>query len=208
MQGNYDPVAGFYDRLARLVFGDSIYQAHLFLLKAIPAEANILIVGGGTGWILEEISKIHKQGLKITYVEISEKMIDKSRKRNAGENHVKFICSPIQEAALEESYNVIITPFLFDNFSDETLKLVFNKVNQHLLSTGHWLFTDFQSQEENFSSKVLLRLMYLFFGFFCKLETSRLPDSTTLFYQNGYTAVDHQEFYNGFICSFIYQKTT
>jgi ubiquinone/menaquinone biosynthesis C-methylase UbiE len=206
MRGNYDAVAGFYDRLSRLVFGDAIHRAQLFLLKAIPAKASVLIVGGGTGWILEEIARVHNTGLRITYVEISERMIQRSGKRNAGNNQLTFIHNSIQEARLEEVYDVVITPFLFDNFSADTLQVVFSKINQHLKNPGIWLYADFQNQENKLFLKVLLKVMYLFFGLLCNLETSNLPDSTILFDEHGYRKVRQRQFYDGFISTVIYQK--
>lgn len=206
MHGNYDSVAPFYDRLSRLVFGEAIVLAQLFLLKAIPTGTDVLIIGGGTGWILEEIARKHQGGLKITYVEISREMMHQSRSRNAGENQVTYICQSIQEARLEHSYDVVITPFLFDNFSDNTLRSVFDKVDHHLKKNGLWLFADFQLQEGRILSKILLKAMYLFFGLFCRLETTKLPDSATLFRNYKYHPVCQEQFYDGFIYSIVYQK--
>lgn len=206
MRGNYDAVAGFYDRLSRVVFGDAIYQSQVFLLKAVPARSKVLIIGGGTGWILEEIARIHERGLVITYVEISEKMMNRSKKRHAGENQVNFIGNSLQKALLQDSYDVIITPYLFSNFSEDTLKLVFDKIDRHLAKKGLLLFADFQLQEGRIYSRVLLKIMYLFFGFLCQLETSKLPDSAALFHHYGYKVVGHKLFYDGFIFSAVYQK--
>ena len=71
MAANYDNSAWFYDRLSRLIYGKALVRSQVYLLRYIPAGSIILIAGGGTGWILEEISKLHPSGLKITYVEIS-----------------------------------------------------------------------------------------------------------------------------------------
>ncbi len=206
MQGNYDAVAGFYDRLSRLVFGDTIYRAQCYLVKAIPPKANILIIGGGTGWILEEIAKVHPAGLSITYIESSEKMMQLSRRRRVEKNQVIFIRHAIQDVRLEKSFDLVITPFLFDNFSAATLRQVFLKINSHLKQQGLWLYADFQTQENKLSSKVLLKVMYLFFGLVCKIEASRLADPTHLFYENGYRKEKQAVFYGGFISAIIYQK--
>jgi ubiquinone/menaquinone biosynthesis C-methylase UbiE len=206
MQGNYDPVAGFYDALSGAVFANRIFHAQLFLLHAIPPEARVLIVGGGTGWILEEIARRQGAGLSITYVEISAGMLALSKRRYAGTNAVDFIHGPIQEIQLENFYDIIITPFLFDNFSDETLKWVFDKLDHHLHKGGYWLFSDFQLQKNKLSQKLLIKIMYLFFRITCKVEASRLPDAGRLFYQYGYTNISQKTFFKGFICSVIYQK--
>jgi ubiquinone/menaquinone biosynthesis C-methylase UbiE len=68
---NYNYIASFYDRLCQLVFGQSVKNAQIASLGFIPPTSNVLIVGAGTGWILEEINKIHQNGLSITYIDIS-----------------------------------------------------------------------------------------------------------------------------------------
>lgn len=206
MQGNYDAVAGFYDRLSRLVFGEEIRKAHAFLLEAIPAGASILIIGGGTGWILEELGKLHGRGLHITYVEQSEKMMRRSRRRHAGDYQVVFIQAPIQAAVLEQGYDVVITPFLFDNFSAKTLEEVFGKIDFYLKEGGLWLFADFQLVRDNTRQKVLLKLMYLFFGLLCNIEASRLPDTDSFFRASRFKTLRQRSFFKAFITARVYQK--
>lgn len=206
MQGNYDRVAGFYDGLAKAVFGHAIGEAQRCMLALIPPEAKILVVGGGTGWILEEIARQHPEGLQLTYVEISRNMLARSRKRKGGKNRVSFVHGAIQEVCLEETYEVVITPFLFDNFSGNTASQVFQKINGCLREGGLWLFTDFRYPENSFRQRVLLRSMYLFFGFLCQLETSRLPDTALLFHRYGYRPIRQETFFKHFILSAAYRK--
>jgi ubiquinone/menaquinone biosynthesis C-methylase UbiE len=125
MPSNYDNSAVFYDRLSRVVFGQALISSQVYLLPFIPPNASVLIVGGGTGWILEEIAKTYPSGLSITYVEISAKMNALAQKRNTANNQVIFVNKPIEAVADSDSYDVIITSFLFDNFSETTLATVF-----------------------------------------------------------------------------------
>ena len=175
MTSNYDHIAGFYDRLSRLVFGSSIVRAQVCLLPFIPAGARILIIGGGTGWILEEIAALHPQGLTIDYIESSAKMIAISQKRNRQKNSVQFIHQPIEDYVLTTPYDVIITPFLFDNFPKDKIAYIFEKLHAYLKSNGLWLYADFTSGTGNpFWQKILLRIMYLFFRVTGAIETQKL----------------------------------
>jgi len=97
MANKYDSIAGIYDILSRLVFGKVLQRSQAGLLKWMSPESRVLIVGGGTGWILERIAADHPAGLDIVYVEASAKMVALSRKRKSGENTVTFICLPIEE---------------------------------------------------------------------------------------------------------------
>src|SRR3954468_8626688 len=144
MKGNYDNVAPFYDLLSRLVYGSAILQAQITLVNAIPPNSAVLIIGGGTGQILDQISKKHPRGLQITYVDISKKMISLSKRRNIGNNNIFFINQSISDVIFHQQFDVVITPFLFDNFSDDTAKIIFHKINLLIKSDGFWLFADFQ----------------------------------------------------------------
>lgn len=206
MKGNYNTVAPFYDWLLQLVYGDAVLQAHKFLVNAIPEGSSVLIAGGGTGYILEEIAKKHASGLQIMYVDISEKMIALSKKRNIGGNKILFIHKSINDVAFSRPFDVVITPFFLDNFSNSTAKAVFAKIDFALAPGGLWLFADFQSKENNLWQEMLLKIMYLFFRIICNIEASHLPDSPLFFEQYNYKTIDIKTFYKDFINAVIYQK--
>lgn len=203
---NYDAIAGLYDPLARLVFGKAIVRSQVFLLHHIPAGASVLIVGGGTGWILEELAFIHPSGLHICYVEVSRKMTALARSRNAGQNKVLFVEKAIQEVALSTSFDVVITPFVLDNFDESSVQQVVAKLHHSLSRGGYWLFADFQVHKNSVYQRLLLRIMYLFFRLSSNLRTSRLSDTTQLFHRYRYKAIFEQTFFHSFIKSIVYQK--
>jgi ubiquinone/menaquinone biosynthesis C-methylase UbiE len=205
MAANYNNSAWFYDRLSRLVYGKAIIKSQVYLLKHIPAKSNILIAGGGTGWILEEITKIHPSGLNITYVEIAEKMITLSRKRNAGGNKVNFLNEPIENIKDDSNYDIVITPFLFDNFTEQTLQNVFANIHQKLKPGGTWLNTDFRPTSK-WWHKLLLRSMFIFFRLICHIEASQLPGIKKCFEKHGYTTIDQKSFFGDFILSTVYKN--
>lgn len=205
MPSNYDNSAWFYDRLSRVVYSDALVRAQTYLLQFIKPGSSILIAGGGTGWILEEIAKRYSSGLTITYVEISANMMALSQKRNWGYNQVTFINAPVEEARLTEQFDVIFTPFLFDNFKDDTLLKVFNHLNPLLKPGGIWLNTDFQLTGKWWQN-ALLRSMFLFFRVLCRIETSVLPDINSRFKAQGYSVVAEKTFFGEFILSMAWGK--
>ena len=160
-------------------------------------------MGGGTGWVLEEITKIHSSGLSITYVDASAKMIALAQKRVTGENKVTFITSPIQAAIIDHVYDVVLTPFFFDNFTDKSLPEIFSSINNSIAGKVIWLYCDFQNTDV-FCQRILLRAMYLFFKVSCGIEANRLPDVDGCFVKYGYQIKDKEMFMKGFIMSAIY----
>jgi len=208
MPNNYDAAAWFYDRLAQLVFGSALVKAQRFLVRHIPAQASVLVVGGGTGWILEEIARVNPSSLKITYVEISAKMIALSQKKNHQQNEVYFVHQPIEEYEIGQQYDIVLTPFLFDNFSEKRIQSVFEQLHQSLKPGGLWLLCDFQVQDNSKSiwQKFLLQTMYLFFGWLCQVETNKLIKMDSFFISKNDVLRDEKTFYSGFIVSQVYRK--
>ncbi len=208
MPNNYDAAAWFYDALAQLVFGKALVKAQRFLIQCIKPQTSILIVGGGTGWILEEIACVQASTLKITYVEVSGRMIGLSKKRDYLQNEVGFIHAAIEDCKLVQQYDVILTPFIFDNFTEKHIRLVFAQLHQTLKPGGLWLFADFQVQDNHQGKwqKFILKTMYWFFGWLCKVETKNLVKMDAFFIRQKYTLVRERLFYKGFITSKVYQK--
>lgn len=206
MPVNYDRTVWFYDPLSRFIFGRALINAQLYLLKYISINSSIIIIGGGTGWILEEISALIASGLTITYVETSEKMIDRSKKRFIANNEVVFINQPIETIKSLSPFDVVITPFLFDNFKDETADKIFYHLHKLLKSDGLWLYSDFQPGNCLWQ-KLLLKSMLLFFTVLCGLEATKLPEMDQIFERYNYKVLDRQTFYRNFVISKIYLNT-
>ena len=207
MKGNYNNIAPYYDRLSRIIFGHAIVNAHRWLAQFITTNTSILIAGGGTGWILEEIAKRHPEGLCITYVDISEKMIALSKKKQVGKNQVVFINEPIQNVTFHQQFDVVMTPFVLDNFSEDTTLRIFRKIDEHLIPGGLWLFTDFQlAGKHQLWQKPLLKMMYFFFRVVCGIEAKQLPGTNTLFNQYNYKQISAKTFFSNFICALVFKK--
>ena len=204
MPANYNNSAWFYDTLSRMVYGRAVINAQVYLLRFIPVNAAILIVGGGTGWILEEIAALHATGLRITYVEIAENMMSLSKKRSTGDNPVIFINDAIENVTLPADFDIVITPFLFDNFVPQTLQSVFAHVHQLLKPGGLWLNCDFQCTGK-WWQKVLLKLMFLFFRALCGIEAKQLPATDQEFERYIYQVISQQTFFGDFIISTVYK---
>lgn len=205
MPSNYDNAAWFYDRLSRLVYGRALINAQSALLPLIPANAKILAVGGGTGWIIEEITKIHPAGLTIVYVELSENMMSLSRQRNPGDNKIIYINSPVEEASLNNDFDVVITSFLFDNFLPETFNRVFYHLHNLLKPGALWINTDFQLSGK-WWQPLLLKSMYLFFKLLGCMEAKKLKDVKPYFKKESYQILTQKSFFKDFILTTAYKK--
>jgi ubiquinone/menaquinone biosynthesis C-methylase UbiE len=74
-------------------------------LDKIPAGSNVLILGGGTGWILSELKKINPT-CRVYYIEASAKMLELAKARfvTPPSNDIFFIHGT--EATLDQLTNV------------------------------------------------------------------------------------------------------
>jgi ubiquinone/menaquinone biosynthesis C-methylase UbiE len=205
MAANYDNSAWFYDQLARLVYGKALVNAQVYLLEHIPVNATVLIAGGGTGWILEELARIHPSGLKITYVDVSINMINLAKKRNCGANEVTLINRTIENTHLPNDFDVVLTPFLLDNFLEENMVTIFKSINLLLKKNGLWLNASFQLTGK-FWQQALLKTMFIFFRVICGIEASKLPPINKCFVKYGYALLERQGFFGNFIAAGVYRK--
>ena len=168
--------------------------------------SHILIVGGGTGWILERIAAIYPQGLVIDYVEPSPRMMELSRQRSCCENVVRFHQVPIEQFASEERYGIVITPFLFDNFSQDHAQRVFDKISAMQDSACLWLYIDYHiTAGSPFWQRLLLWIMYTFFHIVSGVEARQMPEIEPLL-AHDHEPVFTKSFYAGFIVSTAYRR--
>ncbi|WP_316821243.1 class I SAM-dependent methyltransferase [Pedobacter gandavensis] len=216
MLNNYDHIARYYDSLSRLIFFKSQVNAQVHQLRFLPEKGRVLIVGGGTGWILEEIAKLRPEGLVVVYVEISAKMMALSMNREIGGNQVDFVHLGIEDFSSDQRFDVICTPFLFDNFAPERAAMVFKQLDNLLKNEGLWLHTDFNLGERK-EGKVtgrngtwwktaFLSLMYHFFKFAGNVEASKLINMLPYFVGADYKISEEKYYYRKFIQSMVFKK--
>lgn len=205
---NYNFIAPFYDRVSKIVFGKNLEQSQRVLMAHIPERATIAIIGGGTGAILEMMPQ-HTLPLDIYYIELSQAMLHQARKRNAGIHHVRFINSAVEAFNELIQFDVIITPFLFDNFAAADAQRIFNHIHTLAKPTATWLFTDFHLKEKApLQHKLLLKTMYLFFRIVASVKVQSLFPMQSIFEANGYKIQHQYSFMNGFIQSIVYTRAT
>jgi ubiquinone/menaquinone biosynthesis C-methylase UbiE len=210
MRNNYNFIAPYYDFISRIIFGKAIMQAQTCLLSHIAPNSSLLIAGGGSGWILEEIAKVHPGGLNITYIDNAAKMIALAKKRKCGANKVVFICEPIENYLITQQFDCVLTAFFFDNFKIEKTAAIFETIHHHLKAGGNWLYADFAPTKlaKKYWQKILLKMMYFFFRVVSKIETQELADMSLLFKTSCYREFFLKWHYRHFIRSVVYKKET
>lgn len=203
MKNNFDLIAPVYDGLAKVVFGRNLKKIQTHFLPLIPGNANVLIIGGGTGWIINELFNTGFKG-RLTYVEASEKMISLSKK-NCVKDSVNFIHGDESAIPLGQKYDVIITNFFLDVFSEPRLEQVITTLSEKLDKDGIWICSDFQNTGR-FSHQLLLWLMFRFFKITSKLESKSLLNFDLKFKKIGHSRSENFTLMNGLIFSSVYSS--
>lgn len=182
-RNDFSLVAPIYDGLASLVFGGAIRRAQTKLLPALRDTRRALIIGGGTGWFLLEL--LDRTDVEhVLYVEKSEIMIDKSRalleaRAPQWAHRVEFRLGTDESVTAQDgAFDLLVTNFFLDLFTDENCKEMIQKLAAHLGSTGRWLFVDFHTPEggwQRTASDALYTVMYGFFALTSHIESRRPP---------------------------------
>lgn len=207
MANNYNSIAKYYDTLSRVVYRRAIIKAQVFLIQFIKDNDRILIVGGGTGWILEELSKLQRKNITVVYVEQAAAMIQLAKKRHTPYIKTSFIHQPIEYYTSTGKFDIIITPFLFDSFKKNKIDILFTKLDGFLQPRGIWLYADFVNDgtQKKLWQRLLLKSMYKFFRVTAAIETQELVDMKPYFTKS-YQLLSLQLYYKKFIQAVAYRK--
>lgn len=212
LSASFDPVASFYDPLARLIFGEAISKAQFIFLDQIPRRSRILIIGGGSGWILKKVLE-ETRPASVLYLEASGKMLQKAKqavKHIANNSLVQFQLGTERDITNQAQFEVIITNFFLDLFSEKELKNTTYILNEALKYNGLWLATDFINPPgtwfKKFIATLLFKCMYLFFRATCKIPAKELPDWENLLDSYSLLQLKSAYFYGSLIKATVWQK--
>lgn len=207
---NFDRIAFAYDALKCLAFGKSLHQAQNFLVPFIPEQSKILIVGGGTGQIILDIIK-SKNVKAMTYVELSENMLNAAKARARPYANIHFVLGSAHELSTSENFDVIITPFVLDLYSDEELRPFVGSLDKLLSPNGLWMVSDFKIASapgyKVLWQKALVKSMYLFFSMVSDLKVRQLPDYDAVLKLSGYKVMHERAFFGGLVHSQVLTKS-
>lgn len=203
---NFDRVAPIYDKLVRIVFGKVMGRAQTRFLKEIGAYSKVLILGGGTGWLLAELLSI-RPGCQVIYIDASKKMIDLAQEKiGPNSQKVSFIHGTEKQIPASSSFEVVITHFYLDLFDQRTCREVCNIIRTHCHPGGLWIASDFMNQA--WWHSIMLRVMYAFFAVTSNLRTKRLPDWRACIQETGFSEIGVGYYSSNFICSALYKLGT
>lgn len=202
---NFDFIAPYYDSLSKLIFGDRLRMAQISLLSKIPKHQRILLVGGGTGWILPELLQIC-QPSEVVYIEKSPKMIALSQKQVPDFCPIVWVCAGEEKFQEYGLFDVVFTPFFLDLFPESKLdKQIISVLNSTLKPSGNWLLVDF-FPTNHFYFTFLTKVMYTFFRYVSGVTNAQLADYPKLLSKHNLILNHSQEWMKGYVKAQLWQK--
>jgi ubiquinone/menaquinone biosynthesis C-methylase UbiE len=203
---SFDPLAPFYDLLARTMFGRKLFRAKTFFVPHLQPYKTLLIMGGGTGEAVNFILNSHPQ-LEITFIEPSIGMMKKAQQRldEDLQSRIHFIHGNQFDIPAKTSYDGITLFFVMDTMKNKTNEIFMKELCSHLKLNGIILFADF-FQTKNHRRNFLTWIMYRFFRITTRMEATSLPDYNQIFTANTLSVVSAMSWQNGYIRSMVLQK--
>lgn len=199
----FNTIAPYYDRLAKIIFGNAIVKAQADNLDLISANANVLVLGGGTGKWLGELLQINGT-CRIWYIEASSIMLAEAVKINSGWDRIEFIHGTHEDIPVID-FDVVITHFFVDMFSKGQLSLLTEGLIKKMNSGGLWLVADFVNQK--LWHRLFLKLMYFCFRVVGAIELKSLVNWDEVIRSKSFLIKKSTTYYGDFIHSNVYQLT-
>ncbi|MBT2738627.1 class I SAM-dependent methyltransferase [Bacillus sp. ISL-7] len=135
--------AGAYDRQRKLLIPcfDDFYSIPISIIETKNDSPAVLDIGAGTGlfsfFIKEKFPNAH-----ITLIDLSEKMMDVSRKRFANYNDIHYVVADYTEYKFNEKFDLIISSLSIHHLSDEEKRKLYKRMFSLLNQDGAFINAD------------------------------------------------------------------
>jgi len=198
---SFDYIARYYDFLSELVFGQNLNRAKKCFFHKYPPNSEILLMGGGTGAVLNELLQMLPEAT-IDYIEPSAVMIKVAKKRLKKEltERINFIYGDHLAIPAGRKYDIVTSFFVLDCLKQKDASNFGKRITDHLKETGIWLFADFYG-DKNIFHRGLIWCMYRFFNITTRIQATVLPDFEALFRELNFQCKEEQHFLSGLIRS-------
>ncbi|MEO0469518.1 MAG: class I SAM-dependent methyltransferase [Bacteroidota bacterium] len=198
----FNRIAGIYDGLARLVFGTKLKHAKAYFLQDMLACQQLLILGGGSGELLDMLSEKGFTG-QITYLEGSDKMIQLAQGRQLETLRIQWLQQDaLQWEGIANTFDGICCCFFLDIFSEHERAHLLDRCQTVLRGPGKFLLVDFHNEAQY---RWLIRLMYTFFRLVSGISGNRLPQWEHLISGHGFRLVKQKYTASGLLLSQLYE---
>jgi tRNA (cmo5U34)-methyltransferase len=176
----FDRVAAFYDPLSRLVYGKALLRAqqHALVVGLPPGAPHVLVIGGGTGWVVLELLRL-RPAATILFLEASAQMLAGAqtqllRHHPAAASQVEFRLGTEASLSGHDRFDAVVTFFFLDLFEPPRLRKLVARLDTVRNPHAPWLLADF-APPQTWWQRSLLAAMYRFFRLTTGIRGQKLP---------------------------------
>jgi tRNA (cmo5U34)-methyltransferase len=186
----FNLLAPIYDGVVFLFFGKAFSRLQQQLFSDLASAEKCLIIGGGSGEVLEN-AIAQNLASHYYYAELSDRMIKKTKSRISRlKTSYPIAFSNDWTTWKEQSFDVIILPFVLDCYSETELQSLISDLVSCLSPKGKILFIDFNQEDDfgyqaHFAKAGFISLLYAFFNLTTGISTKKLPAFNRLFRTHG-----------------------
>jgi ubiquinone/menaquinone biosynthesis C-methylase UbiE len=210
---SFDALAPHYRWMEFLCAGGLLQSCRTHYLSQIRHSRDILVCGEGNGRFLCRLLEENLVGA-VTCVDASSRMLAQSqarlRKKRLSERRVQFVHADILSWNVPpEEFDSVVTHFFLDCFTPAQLEVIIGRLARVLKPSGQWLLSDFRLADTGFArqrSRVILRLMYLFFRAATRLPARNLTNPDSFLARRGIQLKDRRIFNLGLLHSDLWKK--
>ncbi|WAC17957.1 class I SAM-dependent methyltransferase [Luteolibacter sp. SL250] len=163
---SFDRIAPWYGPMEGFLAGGCMHRARLWLMEGNHVPAKVLMVGEGPGRFLKAF-RIRFPDAEMTVVDASARMLEIARRRLGDHRGVTFVHARVEDWDTDQRFDLIVTNFLLDCLPQRGVEETVAKLGGLTMPNAEWWIADFNLPEgvaAGWRSRVILRLLYLFFG--------------------------------------------
>jgi SAM-dependent methyltransferase len=210
---NFDRIARVYRWLEYFSFGPLLERCRFAQLSKLRNAKHALVLGDGDGRFLARLMG-HNCHLIADVVDASATMTALSRARvealgSAG--RVYFHHTDARDFLPAENcrYDLVVTHFFLDCLSEDEIAELSCRLRRHLAPRALWIVSEFAIPDERpvrLLARLLIRTLYLAFGWLTGLRTQRLPDYHSVLRNSGFTCENAEQFCGGILRSELWRS--
>jgi hypothetical protein len=191
---NCDALAPYYQTLEYLSFGRRLERSRCNFLREAASARRAIICGGGDGRFLARLLRGNAH-VTVDFVDASAKMLEMAERRVAAMGaaffgRVQFFQRDLRAGcALSGNYDLIVTNFFLDCFTDEELAGIVSSLAKRAVPRAYWVLSEFQLAETQLGrlwTLGVIRGLYAGFRVTTGLRVTRLPDYTAALTRAGF----------------------
>jgi ubiquinone/menaquinone biosynthesis C-methylase UbiE len=205
---NCDPIARWYRYAEYLTLGKALEKRRREYLSRMATAKHALLLGDGDGRFTAEFASANRSA-KIDSIDLSKNMLALAARRLEAlpfpTPAVRLLRADALTVPLEGPYDLIVTHFFLDCFSDSQIPELVERISSAATPDAQWIVSEFQTP--NLAAGFIVKLLYLAFRLLTGSRVQRLPAYAKVLAAHGFQRFAGKTALGGLIISEFWQRS-